>query len=71
MEFDCPLRLCDKTAVDVAVGRPPAADKTVALVVAVVVVDDVVLMTLAVGKLASVAADTVAVGLMVRAVELG
>lgn len=70
MEFDCPLRLCDKTAVDVAVGRPPAADKTVALVVAVVV-DDVVLMTLAVGKLASVAADTVAVGLMVRAVELG
>lgn len=69
MEFDCPLRLCDKTAVDAAVGRPPAADKTVALVV--VVVDDVVLMTLAVGKLASVAADTVAVGLMVRAVELG
>lgn len=68
MEFDCPLRLCDKTAVDVAVGRPPAADKTVALVVVVV---DVVLMTLAVGKLASVAADTVAVGLMVRAVELG
>lgn len=64
MEFDCPLRLCDKTAVDVAVGRPPAADKTVALVV---VVDDVVLMTLVVGKLASVAADTVAVGLMVRA----
>lgn len=71
MEFDCPLRLCDKTAVDVAVGRPPAADKTVALVVVVVVVDDVVLMTLAVGKLASVAADTVAVGLMVRAVGLG
>lgn len=75
MEFDCPLRLCDKTAVDAAVGRPPAADKTVALVVVVVVdvvvVDDVVLMTLAVGKLASVAADTVAVGLMVRAVELG
>lgn len=68
MEFDCPLRLCDKTAVDAAVGRPPAADKTVALVVVVV---DVVLMTLAVGKLASVAADTVAVGLMVRAVELG
>lgn len=66
MEFDCPLRLCDKTVVDVAVGRPPAADKTVALVVAVVVV-----LTLAVGKLASVAADTVAVGLMVRAVELG
>lgn len=66
MEFDCPLRLCDKTAVDAAVGRPPAADKTVALVV-----DDVALMTLAVGKLASVAADTVAVGLMVRAVELG
>lgn len=71
MEFDCPLRLCDKTAVDAAVGRPPAADKTVALVVVVVVVDDVVPMTLAVGKLASVAADTVAVGLMVRAVELG
>lgn len=72
MEFDCPLRLYDKTAVDVAVGRPPAADKTVALVVAgVVVVDDVALMTLAVGKLASVAADTVAVGLMVWAVELG
>lgn len=69
MEFDCPLRLCDKTAVDAAVGRPPAADKTVALVV--VVVDVVVLMTLAVGKLASVAADTVAVGLMVRAVGLG
>lgn len=67
MEFDCPLRLCDKTAVDVAVGRPPAADKTVALVV---VVDDVVLMTLAVGKLASVAADTVAVGLMVRAAKI-
>lgn len=69
MEFDCPLRLCDKTAVDAAVGRPPAADKTVALVV-VVVVDDVVLMTLAVGKLASVAADTVAVGLMVRAAKI-
>lgn len=62
MEFDCPLRLCDKTVVDVAVGRPPAADKTVVLVV---------VLTLAVGKLASVAADTVAVGLMVRAVELG
>lgn len=62
MEFDCPLRLCDKTVVDVAVGRPPAADKAVAVVV---------VLTLAVGKLASVAADTVAVGLMVRAVELG
>lgn len=60
MEFDCPLRLCDRTvdAVAVAVGRrPPDADKAV--------VDFV--WTPVVGKLVSVAADTVAVGWMVQA----
>lgn len=61
MEFDCPLRLCDRT-VDVAEGWPPVADKAVAVVV---------VQTLAVGKLASVAADTVAVELMVQAFGLG
>lgn len=66
MEFDCPLRLCDRT-VDVAEGWPPVADKAVA----VVVVDVAVVQTLAVGKLASVAADTVAVELMVQAFGLG
>lgn len=61
MEFDCPLRLCDRT-VDAVVGRrPPDADKAV--------VDFV--WTLAVGKLVSVAADTVAAGWMVQAVVLG
>lgn len=65
MEFDCPLRLCDRT-VDVAEGWPPVADKAVAVVVVVAVVQ-----TLAVGKLASVAADTVAVELMVQAFGLG
>lgn len=62
MEFDCPLRLCDRT-VDVAEGWPPVADKAVAVVV--------VVQTLAVGKLASVAADTVAVELMVQPFGLG
>lgn len=63
MEFDCPLQLSDKTVdVVVAVGWPLAADKVV-VVVAV--------KTLAVGKLASVVVDTVAVELMVRAVGLG
>lgn len=69
MEVDCPLRLYDKTVVvvdDAVVGWPPAADKAVAVVVVVAVVQ-----TLAVGKLASVADDTVAVGMMVRAVGLG
>lgn len=67
MEFDCPLRLCDRT-VDVAEGWPPVADKAVAVVVVVVVA---VVQTLAVGKLASVVADTVAVELMVQAFGLG
>lgn len=64
MEFDCPLQLSDKT-VDVVVvvvgGWPLAADKVV-VVVAV--------KTLAVGKLASVVVDTVAVELMVRAAKI-
>lgn len=67
MEVDCPPLLLlvvvvvVAVAVDSAVGWPPAVDKTVAVVVE----------TLAVGKLASVAVDTVAVEVMVRAVELG
>lgn len=63
MEFDCPLRLCCRTvdAVVVVGRRPPDADKAV--------VDFV--WTPVVGKLVSVAADTVAVGWMVQAAVLG
>lgn len=62
MEFDCPLLLVVVVVVvvDSVVGRPPAVDKVV-----------VVVETLAVGKLVSVAVDTVAVELMVQAFELG
>lgn len=67
MEIDYPLLLLVVVVVvvvDSAVGWPPAVDKAVAVVVDVV-------ETLAVGKLASVAVDTVAVELMVQAFELG